>query len=432
MVALSAPVAGFAQEAAVLRLEGAWIEPVHRPGFDDGVVVIGERGTLLAVGTRDEVGPPVGTEERVDLSGLQLYPGLIAATSSLGLTEIAAVRASNDVGEIGDHNARIRAYRSVNPDSELIPVARSNGITHALVVPGGSLVRGQSGLMRLDGWSWEDRLEQGPVALHVQWPSMGLDRHGEDAEPIDDQVRGRREKLAELDRYLDVVRAYRQARGVEPARKTRPQERDLELEAWIPVLDRRMPVVVHANEKRQIHEAVEWARRNELRLILAGGRDAYLLAEELAEAEIPVILEQVMGRPAYDWEPYDLGYRRAALLHEAGVPLAISVGAGPWADSIVRNLPFHAGMAHSFGLPREAALQSITLAPARVLGVGDRMGSLEVGKRAHLIATSGDVLDIRSQVRRMWIGGREVDLQNRQTRLSERYRRRPKPAASDR
>ena len=414
-----------------LVLEGATVHPVSGPPIEDGEVIVDDQGYIVHVGPRDsgERGARREALEVVDLSGMHLYPGLIAATSSLGLTEISSVPATNDVEEMGEHNARLHAYRAVNPDSELIPVARANGITHANVVPGGAFVRGHGGLLALEGWTWEDRLVEGPTGLHLDWPSMRL-RRGEGRRggsgSIREQVEAREESLRELDDRIDEVRAYLRARDAIGEKGAGHAGRDLELEAWRPVVEREIPLMVHADDPRQIRAAIAWCEEQDLRMVLVGGRDAHRMADEIAAADVPVILEDVMTRPAHDDEGVYAGYERAVRLHEAGVLLAISVGSGSWADTIARNLPVHAGMARAHGLPARAALATVTLAPARILGVDDRMGSLERGKRAHLVAVRGDILDIRAPVERMWIDGREVDLSNRHSRLFERYRSRPR------
>jgi len=405
-------------------LEGATVFPVSAPAIDNGVVIV-EDGVIVHVGAAGSGARDGATT--VDLSGRHIYPGLIAATSSLGLTEIASVRATIDVREMGDHNARLHAYRAVNPDSEIIPTTRSNGVTHANVVPGGSLVRGHSGLLALDGWTWEDRLVRGPTGLHMSWPSMRL-RRGDEAPPLKKQKKERRESIHDLHTWLDDARAYLAATDAEGERGAARVDRDLEFEAWRATLDGEIPLFVHANDARQITAAIDFADEENLRLVIVGGRDAPRVADGLAAADVPVILEAVMARPAYDHEHPWTGYERAVRLHEAGVAVAISVGSGGWLDTISRNLPFHAGMARAHGLPDDAALASVTLEPARILGVDDLMGSLEVGKRAHLIATTGDLLDIRSRVERMWIDGREVDLDDRHKRLFRKYSERPAPA----
>ena len=403
-------------------LEGATVFPVSSEPIDDAEVIVDVEGTIVHVGVRGS--GPRGAAEVVDLRGHHLYPGLIAATSSLGLTEIASVAATMDVNELGAHNARLHAYRAVNPDSELIPVARAGGITHANVIPGGSLVRGHGGLMKTEGWTWEARLVHGPSGLHLSWPSMSLQR-GDDAAPVKKQAEERKTKVQELSDLVADARAHlaaRRANGVKGAGHT---VRDLELEAWQPVLDREIPLMVHASDPRQIEAALTWCEEQDLRMVLVGGRHAARVADRLAEAGVPVIFEDVMSLRQRDFDSVWVGFRSAAALHAAGVEVAISVGVGNDADSIARNLAAHAGMARAHGLPDATALATVTLAPARILGVADRMGSIEVGKRAHLVATAGDLLDHRFPVLRMWIDGREVDLSNRHTRLFERYRERP-------
>jgi imidazolonepropionase-like amidohydrolase len=394
------------------------VHPVNAEAIENGEVIIGDDGLIRHVGpagSGDSAGAAV-----VDLGELELYPGLIAASSSLGLTEIASVRPSNDFHEIGDHNARLLAYRAINPDSELIPVARQNGITHMQVVPGGGLIRGRSGVMRTSGWTWAERLELGPSGLHMNWPSMGLDR-GDDAPPLKEQTKERAERIGELDAVIAEARSYAAARRDDNV------DRDLELEAWTPVVAGKMPLFIHADEERQIRAAVEWGQKHQLRVVISGGREAWRLGELLAAAEVPVILERVMGLPSRDSDGAWSGYQRAARLYEQGVKLVISLPGGAFGDTVARNLPFHAGMARAHGLPYDVALASITLNAAEVIGVGDRLGSLEVGKQATMIAVRGDVLEITDPVERMWIAGEEVSLENRHTRLFERYRNRPTP-----
>jgi imidazolonepropionase-like amidohydrolase len=394
-------------------VRAAKVYPVSSSPIEAGEVVFDASGMIVAVGSAGSTDP--AGHELVDLGELNLYPGLIAATSSLGLTEISAVRPGNDVREIGDHNARLIAYHAINPDSELIPVARQNGVTHVQVIPEGSLVRGRSGVVRTVGWTWEERLESGPNALHLNWPSMSLDR-SDDARPMKEQLRQREERVGELDALVDRARSYAASRDI---------DRNLELEAWGLVVAGEMPVYVHTNGEREIRSAVEWAQRHDLDLVIAGGQEAWRIGELLAEHEVPVVFQRVMNLPSRDADPVWSGYQRAASLHEQGVKLVISLSTGAFSDSQARNLVLHAGMARGHGLPDDAALAAVTLNAAEVAGVGDRLGSLDVGKQATFIAVRGDLLEITDPVERMWIRGEEVLLENRHTRLNERYRNRP-------
>jgi imidazolonepropionase-like amidohydrolase len=197
-------------------------------------------------------------------------------------------------------------------------------------------------------------------------------------------------------------------------------------EAMLPIVGGELPVMVHANEVRQIKAAVQWAESNRFNIILAGARDAWMLAELLASKRIPVIYDNVFELPARDTDAYDVHFRAPAVLQKAGVTVAFSVGLGDMAAAGIRNLPYVAAQAAAFGLPRDEALKGITLYPAEMLGVADRLGSIAPGKEATMFVADGDILDIRSKVKRLWIGGREVPLESRHTRLYEKYRQRPK------
>jgi imidazolonepropionase-like amidohydrolase len=326
---------------------------------------------------------------------------------------------------------------AVNPDSELIPVARANGITHALTLPTGGTVAGRSGVVALDGWTWEDMTVRGPAALHLNWPGMDLNLEGggrrrrrrapdnpdEDKGP-EKQAEERRARIKEVDDFFEEARAYDKGRasGGIPDGKTVPA-----WEAMRPVLKGEIALFIHANEERQIRAAIAWVEKQGLKnVVIAGARDADRCAAELAKAKIPVIYENVFDQPARDTESYDVHFTAPKRLFDAGVPLAFSVGSGSWGTWGQRNLPYSAAQAVAFGLPADEALRAITLTPARMLGIADRLGSIEKGKEASLIAVDGDILDIRSNVKRMWIAGIERSLQSRHTRLYEKYKERPK------
>jgi imidazolonepropionase-like amidohydrolase len=195
----------------------------------------------------------------------------------------------------------------------------------------------------------------------------------------------------------------------------------------IPVIEGKIPVMVHANEFRQIKSAIEWAETNRFKIILAGGRDAWRVAELLAAKKIPVIFENTFEHPVRDFDAYDVHFKAAAILHKAGVRVIFSEGTGPGPATQARNLPYAAAQSVAFGLPHEEALKGLTLYPAELFQVANRLGSIETGKDATLIAATGDILDVRSLVTHMWIAGAEVPLESRHTRLYEKYRNRPRP-----
>lgn len=391
-------------------------------------------GFLLTKGAKivsvSKTTPATKPDRTVDLKGLHLFPGVILPTSSLGLTEISAVRATQDTTETGTFTPDVRAWLSVNPDSELIPVARANGITHALVLPLGGMVSGQSGVISLAGWTMEEMTVKAPVALHVFWPAMHLNvtpkelARGSKAKSPEDQAKERTKRIKELDDFFAEAHAYASARGITP-KDGKAAAKVPAWEAMLPFVRGELPLIVHANDVRQIKAALAWADQRKYKIIIAGGRDAWRVAEELAKAKVPVIFESTFDQPARDTDAYDAHFKGAATLHRAGVKVLFSEGPGSSAAAFARNVPYAAAQAVAFGLPEAEALKGLTLYPAQVLGLADRLGSLEASKEATFFASDGNILDLRSNVKRMWIAGREVPLDSRHTRLYEKYKARP-------
>ncbi|MCC5861600.1 MAG: amidohydrolase family protein [Gammaproteobacteria bacterium] len=405
-----------------ILLEGGTIHTVSGASIEAGRLLFAE-GRILAVAGPDEaLELPEGTQ-RVDLAGRHVYPGLISANTVLGLVEVDTVRGTVDVAETGVMNPNVRAEVAVNPASELFGVTRAAGILTALTVPQAGrdgLLGGRSALLRLDGWTWEDMTLQSGVGMHVFWPTeraAGFGAVGVDSPEA--RRRAAEARVDQLDEFFARARAYREARAADPA-----LPRDLRLEALAPVLSREMPLVVHADELRQIEAALNFVERHALRLVLVGGYDAWRLTERLRELDAAVIVSSVHRLPLRRHEPFDTPFVLPLKLHEAGVPFAIARVATTFASAHERNLPFEAATAAAFGLPREEALRAITLYPAQIFGVDDRIGALAPGLQATLIVTDGDPLEITTQVERAWIDGREIDLASRHTRLYERYRQR--------
>ena len=421
--------------AETILLSGATVHTVSGPALAPGQVLIKD-GKIEAV----DKTIIVKADKVVKLDGQHLYPGLIAASTSLGLIEIDAVRSTRDATEVGEFTPDVESWIAVNPDSELIPVARANGITYFLPVPSGGVVAGQSGLMVADGWTVEEMTVKRPVALHLFWPRLDLDTTPKEEfkdrskwKSLEDQDKERRAKVKALTDFFEEARAYAKAREVAD-RNGLPRENIVPAwEAMLPYARGQLPVMVHADDQRQIKAAVHWAATNSYKIILAGARDAWKVAGLLATNKIPVIFERIYTQasnlsatPARDTERYDVYFTAPELLHRAGVKVIFSVGLGGEPAATTRNLPYSAAQAVAFGLPEDEALKGITLYPAEVLGVSDRLGSLEAGKDATLFAADGDILDIRSQVKRMWIAGREISLESRHTRLYEKYKSRPR------
>ena len=384
-----------------------------------------------------------------DLQGQHLYPGLIAIDTVLGLVEIEGVRATRDTTEVGAFRPDVYAWVAVRPDSELIPVTRANGFAHAQVVPQGGVVSGFSGAIVLDGWTHEEMAIRKSDALHLFWPDFGLDPTPKDRSSnpdnwrsMEDQVKQRNLRLRDIDAFFDDAEAYARARRaalgdqppfpapgqgsfrppVSPAFPIVPA-----WEGMLPVLERKLPVFLHADDARQIQSAVEWVTRRKLRAVLAGAREAGRVADLLARNQIPVAYEDLYALPEHDTDPYDVQFTTPARLAKAGVKVAFAGGAARNGAANLRNLPYAAAQAVGYGLSADEALRGLTLYPAEILGLADRLGSIEPGKEATLFVADGDILDIRTQVRRLWIAGREVSLDSKHTRLYERYRARPTP-----
>ncbi|QDU94715.1 amidohydrolase family protein [Lignipirellula cremea] len=394
-----------------IALVGGMIVPVDGPTIEKGTVLF-EDGKITAVGKKVDLPDDV---QVIDVTGKRVYPGLFESMSAMGLIEIDSIRASRDYAEVGELNPNVRAEKAVNPDSELIPVTRSNGVLLALTAPKTGLLAGRSAVLQLDGWSTEDLTLQANVGLHLNWPAMSPIFEWESEKSAKEQVEARDKMLRQLQLAFDEARAYQKLRAAEP---TAPV--DARLESLLPVLAGDIPVIVQAEEVRQIQAALAFVEREGLRMILYGGYDAERCARLLKERQIPVILGGVHRLPRRNDDDYDAPFTLPARLHAAGVKFCIA-GSGRFGASTARNLPYHAATAVAYGLPADVALEAITLAPAEILGVADRVGSLTVGKDATLIITTGDPLETSTAVEAAYIQGRRVDLSNRQQRLWKKY-----------
>jgi len=411
--------------AETLLLKGATVHTVAGEAIPAGEVLVRD-GRIATVGKALSA-----AEARVvDLSGLHLFPGMVALDTTLGLTEIGAVRATRDDREVGDYTPDVQSWIAVNPDTELLPVARANGVAYFEPAPRGGVVAGQSGLVALDGWTPEQMTVQKPLALHVYWPVMDLDttprelaRDKSKWKSLDEQAKERAAKLRALDDFFKEAQAYAKAKEAASKGQATAPTPDPAWEAMLPFVRGERPLMVHADEVRQIRAAVAWAATNGWNIILAGGRDAWRVADLLARHRVPVLYEHVFTQPIRDTDPYDAQFRAPAVLQKAGVTVAF--GLSLYRDSLVKNLPYEAAQAVAFGLPTEEALKGVTLYPAGLAGVATRLGSIEPGKEATLFAADGHILDIRASVKRMWIAGREVSLESRHTRLYEKYKNRP-------
>jgi imidazolonepropionase-like amidohydrolase len=409
-------VASLAAADNTFLLRGATIHLVSGPEIRDGMLLVKD-GVIAEVGTK--VAVPRGVRV-IEARGLHVYPGLIDSGTHLGLAEISSVRETVDTTEIGDFNPQLRAIIAVHPASEHIPVTRANGITTAVTLPSGGIISGQGALIHLDGWTWEQMQVQAPVCMVLQFPLIQTRQERPGARgprPFSEAKRDYERRLQQLREFFEQARRYQKAKlAGSPEFRT-----DARMEAMLPVLEGKLPVLVHAVRERAIREAIAFAESQKIRLVLAEAREAWKVADLLKQKNIPVILGPTLELPLEEDDPYDKAYTLPAELHRAGVKFAFA----SFSTSFARNLPYQAAMAVAFGLPYEEALKALTLYPAQIWGVSDKLGSIEKGKWADLIVTDGDPLETRTQIKRVFIQGREVDLSNKHLRLYEIYSRRP-------
>ncbi len=426
------PVAeAVAQEGDTYAVQGATIHTVANGVIENGTIVL-RGGRIIAVGVNVDI--PAGAEI-IDGEGKHVYPGMIDAFSQLGLTEIGAVAVTSDMNELGRWNPHLNAYTAIHPASEHIPVARANGITHTLAAPGGggrgfrgggggAGIQGQATLIHLDGWTVEEMEIEKSAAMVISWPTLrsggrGFGGFGGGGGQRSFRATQERfdEQVAEMEEWFAAAQHYRQATESGSTRLAR----NIQLEHLARVLDRGMKVIIRANDKREIQSAIEFAEEWNLDIVIAGATGASEIAGLLAEKNIPVILGPVQRLPQGQDTPYDDPNTLPGVLYDAGVELAFATFNS--ADS--RTLPYEAANSVSWGLPQDAALAAITLGPARILGVSDRLGSLEVGKVGNVIVTDGDPLEITTEIEYVFIKGVPSDLENKHSRLWEKYKNRP-------
>lgn len=423
--ALSANEA-ISQDGDTYVVKGATIHTVSSGPVENGTIVF-RGGRIVAIGQNVDI--PAGAQT-IDGTGKHVYPGMIDAFSQLGLTEIGSVAATNDVTEMGRFNPHLNAHTAIHPASEHIPVARANGITHTLTAPGGggrfgggggSGIAGQATLVHLDGWTVEEMEIEKSAAMVMTWPSLatrgGGFRGGGSRRSFNEVKRRFDEQVAEMDEWLTAAKHYKQAMDDGSARLIR----DLQLESLTRVLDRGMKVIIRANGHREIESAVGFAGKWNLDIVIAGASGARKVIDLLAEKSVAVILGPVQRLPSNQDDPYDDPNTLPGLLAAAGVEIAFAT----FGSSDSRTLPYEAANSVSWGLAKDDALEAITLGPARILGVADRLGSLEVGKVGNVIVTDGDPLEITTNIEHVFIRGVPSDLDNKHNRLWEKYMNRP-------
>lgn len=402
-----------APQSAPILLKGGTLYTIT-DGVLESTDLLFDNGHITMIGKNLDA--PANAEV-IDITGKRVYPGLIDAGSVVGLIEIGAVRATNDRSEVGRIHPEVQAHVAYNPDSEIIPSVRVSGVTTALIVPQGGVLSGRSSLINLDGWTWEDAAAKVNVGIHLNWPRQRIVKAWWMEESAEQQKKNNARNRKEMEQAFKDARAYYHARLTDPTMNI-----DLRWEALMPLFRHEVPLFVRADDYRQIEQALEFARENDLRMVLVGGRDAWMLADLLRDRQIPVVLGRVQSLPGREDEPYDLAYRLPALLADAGVKICFS---SEFSATGSRNLPFQAGEAVAFGLSEVDALRGLTLSAAEICSADDSLGSLEIGKQATLFVSDGDILDpLGNHVVLEYIEGKQVVLDNKHRELYRKYRAR--------
>jgi imidazolonepropionase-like amidohydrolase len=399
-----------------------------------GVSLLVQDGKIADIGPK--LVPPKGIRV-VEGKGLRVYPGLIDSATNLGLQEVSAVRETVDTGELGDFMPQLRALSSVNPESEHFGAVRVNGITTAVTLPGGGggggrgggraqYISGQAALIHTSGYTWEEMEVKRSAAIQLNFPSLGGrgGRGGIPAEFLEligeagaaggaNARRTYEESIAKINQFFDDARRYKAARDA----RTPGVQADLKLDAMIPVIEGKEPVAVSAATADAIHDAIAFADKQRVKIVIMGPREIGNAGPDLKSHNIPVILGRVLALPEHEDDAYDAAMSLPNQFYKAGVKFAF----GTFTNEFIRNLPFQAAAAVGFGLPQDEALKAITVNPAEIWGLSDQIGSVEKGKWADLLIANGDPLEIQTKVEHVIIKGREIELSNKQTRLYDKY-----------
>ena len=399
-----------ANQAKSILIQGATLHIGDGSVLENGMLGI-DNGKIVELGE-------AGTEQNsyattIDAKGKHLYPGFIAANSTVGMVEIDAVRPTNDLNEIGTFLPHIRTIIAYNAESKVVESLRPNGILTAQIVPTRGLIAGSSSVVQLDAWNWEDASLKTDEGIHVYWPRSyrrGNASKGED--PLVYDQKNYSKQVDELKQYLVKAKTFQ--KGERP--KSLPNA------ALAGVFTGAQQVYLHAKEKRQILDGIDLLKKQGIQhIVLVGGDDAHLVLPYLKEHNIPVILSRPHRLPNTADEDVKLPFKMAKLLMDAGLTITIDVS-GRMERMNTRNLPFYAGTFAAYGVAKEKAVEMITLNAAKILGIDERLGSLEVGKDATVFIAEGDALDMRTnQLSHAFIQGREISLETHQTELWKRY-----------
>ena len=398
-------------------LKGGILHTVSTDVFE-GYDILFSKGKIVRIEKNIMASPETDV---YDVFGKHIIPGYIAPITRIGLVEIGLVKQTRDFAERGSFNPNVKANVSYNPDSDLIPITRSNGVLVVNSVPAGGRISGQSSVMMLDGWTWEQATLKHPSGLHINWPSMRIN-YGAAVKKSEKQQKEEIQKsIRDLDHMVRDVRAYFQRIKQRSRIAGERQKSDLRLESMIPFVVEKKKIFIHADEARQIKSAVEWAKKNDLKIIIVGGSDSWRLTDLLVKNNIPVVIDQVEKIPNRRFEPIHLPYKLPSMLKQAGVQFCLNTIIGYPNDGNIRNLPNEAMRAAAYGLDKSEALRSITLSTAEILGVDDMIGSLDIGKDATFFISETPPMEMNPKILMAFIQGKEVDLNNHQKMLYKKY-----------
>ena len=387
--------------------------------INNGVIQITD-GKIEKVGS--DITVPANAKA-IDAKGKHVYPGILLPVSNLGLVEISAVRASSDVRELGDMNPNVRAIVAYNTDSKVINTLRSQGVLLANIVPQGSFLAGSSSVVQLDAWNYQDAAYKTDAGMHLYMPSLmprpdfsrfgggGGGRFGPQANSQSDPVKEGLNKIEELKNFFTEAKAY--------LSESSHKETNLKFEAVKGLFDKTQKFYVHGNTVRQMLIALDFVKQFNFDVVIVGGSDSWQIADLLKQHNVAVVLTQMHSLPTAEDDDIDQPYKSAAALQKAGVTFSIS---DDDAQTRGKNILFNAGTAATYGLTKEEALQAITLNAAKIMGVADKTGSIEVGKDANIVISEGDILDMKSsKVTAALIQGREIDLTDKHKLLNDRF-----------
>lgn len=408
--------------AGTFAIVGARVVPVSGAAIENGTVVI-QNGKITAVGAAATV--PSGAE-RIDGKGMTVYPGMIDSATAMGLLEIGqGANATVDIAEIGMNNANAKAFLGVNPHSSHVNVTRVNGVTTVMSAPTGGLIAGQGTVINLNGSTQAEMAIVPAAALVINFPRVatgggGFGGFGAPQLDFNEAVRRRDTQIEDLKKIFTAAQNHARSMEAYAKDKTLPMPKtDLALEAMVPYIRGEKPIIFPVERERDIKAVLKFIADMKLKGIIVGGQEAWKVADDLKKNNVAVIFTNIYNLPVREDDAYDYLFEGPAKLQAAGVKFAIATG-----DSGAENrdLPYHAGLAGAYGLPKEEALKAVTIYPAQILGVSDRVGSLEVGKLANVVVTDGDILDPRTNVKHVFINGRMIPLTSRHTDLFDSFK----------